>query len=680
MSAAADTTWDKVHDAYLETLLHLVHLRARRHVHRMQAARDDDEARELTTAIDAHRQRLADLDDELDTLGAPAAVTALRRTISLSDIEAEAVVLALAAELDPGAGPQFAAIHDDARLTSATPGLVATLYDHATIEVAVLHASTSPVQRFRIFAPGDERTPASRRPLRLDARLVDYLCGRNRLDERLAGLVEPLRDAPLVVRHRDLASRIAGWLTAPDTVVPPRVNLIGPPGQGREAVAVALARALGMHPLRLHLERAASRAERLDLVRLVEREAALLPALVYIDAPGSVSGDPALASAAREIIDELGGVLVIGSRDPWDPATDMVPVAVPALSAAERTELWAQALGDAAAHLDLDGLVEQFPLGPDGVRRAVARANAAAELTTGGPRALTDDDLWQACRAFIGSELGQLAQRIRPATGWDQLVLPDAELALLRQIAAQVGQRARVYEQWGFGARLARGRGISALFTGPPGTGKTMAAEILAAELELDLYRIDLSAVISKYIGETEKNLRKVFDGAEDIGAILLFDEADALFGKRSEVKDARDRYANVEVAYLLQRMERFDGMAILTTNLRSNVDEAFVRRLDAIVDLPMPEEEHRLRLWARNLGSDLPVVADIDVPFLARRFKISGGNIRNVCVTAAYLAAADDRPVGMADLVRATEREYRKLGRLMVEAEFGKYLELASS
>jgi SpoVK/Ycf46/Vps4 family AAA+-type ATPase len=221
--------------------------------------------------------------------------------------------------------------------------------------------------------------------------------------------------------------------------------------------------------------------------------------------------------------------------------------------------------------------------------------------------------------------------------------------------------------------------GITALFAGDSGTGKTLSAEVVAGDLGFDLYVIDLSTVVDKYIGETEKNLDRIFTEADRVNGVLLFDEADALFGKRSEVKDARDRYANVEVAYLLQRMEAFDGLAILTTNLRANLDEAFTRRLEAIVDFPMPEEEHRRRLWERNLPAALPLTDDVDLDFLARRFKLAGGDIRNICVTAAYLAAAEDRPATMADLIRATEREYRKLGRLTVEAEFGEYHRLVT-
>jgi ATPase family associated with various cellular activities (AAA) len=674
VTPAPSTTWRKVHDAYLETLLHLVELTTRRHLDRRRGAGDGETAQVPAPAVEAHRQRLTDLDGELEALGAPSAVTALRRMLGLGDVEAEAVMLALAAELDPAAGPRFAAVHDDPRLLSATSGLVAALFDRPATEVVGLHLSRSPVQRFRVFVPGDERLPASRRPLRLDARMVDYLCGHNGLDERLAGLVEPLADPPLPASQRELAARVAGWLTAPDSAAAPRVNLVGPPGQGREAVAAALARALGMHPLHLRLERAAGRAERLELVRLVEREAALLPALVYVDAPETVGGDAALEAAARELLDALGGVLVVGSRDPWDPAADMVPVAVPAPSATERAELWAQALGGPAGRLDLEGLVEQFPLGPDGVRRAVARAQAAADLAGGAPHALTDDDLWRACRAVVGSELGQLAQRLRPAAGWSQLVLPDDETALLRQVATQVGQRARVYEQWGFGARLARGRGISALFTGPPGTGKTMAAEIIAAELDLDLYRIDLSAVVSKYIGETEKNLRRIFDAADQGGAILFFDEADALFGRRTEVRDSHDRHANVEINYLLQRMEDYAGLAILATNRKGDLDPAFLRRIRFLVAFPFPKAPYRRRIWATVFPPDTPR-AELDLDALAR-LEIAGGNIRNIAVNAAFAAAAAGRPVGMGHLMRAAAHEYRKLDRLPSAGEFGGHTE----
>ena len=250
----------------------------------------------------------------------------------------------------------------------------------------------------------------------------------------------------------------------------------------------------------------------------------------------------------------------------------------------------------------------------------------------------------------------------------------------LRELTGRARHRDLVLDEWGMARTSLKGRGVTALFAGDSGTGKTMSAEVIAGSLGLDLYVIDLSTIVDKYIGETEKNLDRVFTEADRVNGVLLFDEADAIFGKRSEVKDARDRYANVEVAYLLQRMEQFDGMAILTTNLRANVDEAFLRRLDAIVDFPLPEIDDRRRLWERNLSAGAPKADDIDVGFLARRFTLSGGNIRNVAVGAAFLAAEAGRPLGMEDLVRETAREYRKLGRMCVEAEFGSWFAVVSA
>jgi SpoVK/Ycf46/Vps4 family AAA+-type ATPase len=282
------------------------------------------------------------------------------------------------------------------------------------------------------------------------------------------------------------------------------------------------------------------------------------------------------------------------------------------------------------------------------------------------------EDLRAGARAQNAGGLERLARRRVPRVGWADLVLPAEAVAHLRELAARAEHRDRVLDDWAMGG--SRGRGITALFAGESGTGKTMAAEVLAGELGVDLYTIDLATVVDKYVGETEKNLDRIFGEAEGVHGILFFDEADALFGKRSEVRDAHDRYANIEVAYLLQRMESFDGIAILATNLRANIDDAFTRRLDAAVDFPMPDEEHRRRLWEQCLGPLVPRSDDLDLDFCADAFELSGGNIRNIAVAAAYLAAADDRLVEMRDLIRGTHREYRKLGRLIDVSEFGPY------
>ncbi|MEV7027880.1 ATP-binding protein, partial [Kitasatospora sp. NPDC093558] len=312
-----------------------------------------------------------------------------------------------------------------------------------------------------------------------------------------------------------------------------------------------------------------------------------------------------------------------------------------------------------------------FVLTPDQVERAVRTAHQQAVLA-GGP--LTEDHLLHGARAQNSAGLERLARRIRPTVGWADLVLPPPVLARLHELAARARHRDRVLGDWAMRPGGGRGRGVMALFAGDSGTGKTMSAEVIAGDLGLDLYTVDLATVVDKYVGETEKNLERIFTEAAGVNAVLLFDEADAIFGKRSEVKDAHDRYANVESAYLLQRMESFDGLAVLATNLRANLDDAFTRRLDLVVDFPRPEAGQRTALWERCLGPALPRADDLDLEFCGAAFELAGGDIRSAAVTAAYLAADAGRPVAMADLIAAVAREYRKLGRLCLESEFGPY------
>jgi SpoVK/Ycf46/Vps4 family AAA+-type ATPase len=344
------------------------------------------------------------------------------------------------------------------------------------------------------------------------------------------------------------------------------------------------------------------------------------------------------------------------------------------LDSQSQMEMWREALGETAASLDgqAESLVEQFDLGPAGIARAAALAEGLARLRPPEAATVQGSDLWDACRQQSGPQLEKLAQKIEPCYGWDDIVVPAEVSRQLREITAQVAHRHTVYQSWGFGKKLNRGRGISALFSGPSGTGKTMAAEVMAQHLKLDLYRIDLAGVVSKYIGQTEKNLRCVFDAAESSGAILFFDEADALFGKRSEVKDSHDRYANIEVNYLLQRMEDYRGLAILATNMKSFLDSAFLRRLRFIVDFPFPDSTQRMEIW-RRVFPPAAAVSGLDCGTLAR-LEIAGGNIRNIAVNAAFLAADEGLPIGMEHVMRAARREYAKIDRIVMDAEFGRY------
>jgi len=334
-------------------------------------------------------------------------------------------------------------------------------------------------------------------------------------------------------------------------------------------------------------------------------------------------------------------------------------------SSSKRLEVWKRYLGNRSviADSDLEILAGQFTLTASQIHNAVYSANDLA-FKKGIPVSI--DDLYEAARSLSSHHLNSLASKIQPRYRWEDIVLPEDGLAALRELTNTIRWRSVVLDDWGVGERLMPYSGVSALFAGPPGTGKTLAAQVISAELKMDLYKIDLSTVVSKYIGETEKNLERIFNQAKNSNAILFFDEADSIFGKRSEVKDAHDRYANIEVGYLLQRMETYDGVVILATNLRSNLDDAFTRRIQFIVEFPFPEQEERKRIWEVLFPPGVPKSDDIDVDELGSRFRLTGGSIRNVIISASFLAVSENSPVTNNHLIHAIRREMQKMGRLV--------------
>jgi len=437
-------------------------------------------------------------------------------------------------------------------------------------------------------------------------------------------------------------------------------------------------------------------AELHRLTRLWEREAFFSQAALFVDAEELPAGDPDRTGSLVAFLEGIRGLVFLATRERL-PVRGATPVSldVGRPTAAEQASLWRAALGEWGRSLngEVDRLTSHFDLDVPGIQGAVRRldepvvrgagkagaagANGADRTSkrsggseTAGRATTPAETLWNACRLQARPRLDHLARRIEPRVGWEALVLPELQMQTLRSIAAHVRHRATVHGSWGFEADSHRGTGISALFAGPSGTGKTMAAEVLAAELALDLYVIDLSQVVNKYIGETEKNLARVFDAAERGGAVLLFDEADALFGKRSEVKDSHDRYANIEVSYLLQRMESYRGLAILTTNMKSALDDAFLRRLRFVVTFPFPGVVQREEIWRRILPEKLPV-GELDFPRLAR-LTVAGGHIRNIALNAAFLAADAGGVVEMDHLMAAARVEYAKLERPFTESEGG--------
>jgi hypothetical protein len=609
--------------------------------------------------------------------GLPPPLLVLSNLFGLTPFDRNILVLCLAPEMDPSFERLYAYIQDDVNRKYATPHLAFELFGNAAAgnegdgrNAWDSFLPESPLCRFHMIVletgPGSATTHASR-PLRLDGRVAAYLRGINQIDERAAPQAE-------------LAERLAQTLAAQQSArLWPAVNLAGPRGAGKQCVAAALCESIGLRLFGLDYHRLPDPgAERQEMLRLLEREAALLQFAVYLDTTEADPADRAAALLLDEVIEHLGVFLIVGSAERWSSRREILAVRVPKPDSVAKRALWQAALEGEQHSLDgrIGAAVQQFDFGPQMILQAVAAAKNRARLRTPDDGCeITPDDLWEACRDQAGWRLDDLAQRILPCYSWDDIVLPGEVTRLLREIAAQVAQRVKVYEEWGFGAKLSRGRGISALFSGPSGTGKTMAAEILARHLDLDLYRIDLAGVVSKYIGETEKNLKKVFDAAEQSGAILFFDEADSIFGKRTEVKDSHDRYANIEVNYLLQRMEDYRGLAILATNRKSALDGAFLRRLRFLVDFPFPGADDRKLIW-RKVFPAKAEVGSLEYDRLSK-MEITGGNIRNIALNAAFLAADAGAPIGMEHVMRAARREYAKTEKLVTEAEFGAHFNL---
>jgi hypothetical protein len=461
-------------------------------------------------------------------------------------------------------------------------------------------------------------------------------------------------------------------------------------GVGKQTAAMACCQELGGALLVVDGKRlaASSLEEFATLARLIDREARLQGVLLYwedFDALLTDEKDAHLATLLPVLEAHPGPTFLAGAAT-WEPvdalrSVTFVRLPFPQPGYQERLHLWRATLAEDAGvtldpELDLAALANKFRLSGGQIRDAAATARNLARGRAPGTPLLTQADLHAACRLHSNRKLAELAQKITPHYTWDDLVLPGDRQAQLGEIYHQVQYRALVYDAWGFDRKLAMGKGLSILFAGPPGTGKTMAADVLAGALELDLYKIDLSTVVSKYIGETEKNLARIFDEARTSNAILFFDEADALFGKRTQVRDAHDRYANVEISYLLQKMEEYEGVVILATNLRKNLDEAFVRRLHVTVEFPMPDVADRRRIWAQIWPAATPRDPDLDLDFLASRVDVAGGSIRNIALAGAFLAAADGGVVTMQHLLRATHREYQKMGKVLTAREFGEYAE----
>lgn len=625
----------------------------------------------------------------------------LSELFHLSPFEELCVLICLAPELHSKYEKLYAYLQDDVTRKKPSMGLILRLLCRTAEENLAARLSfnnEAPLLWYGLLqcsgSSSNEASPLLSRPLKLDDRIVNFLLGSGSIDVRLEAIIrffnpgDGLKDQLLTSQASNKILNFVQKHFSGDNGSSSQ-NLVfylhGLYGAGKHTLAGSICSKTGFPILIADTEKMLESSLPFEkIIRVLGREALLLQAALCLENFDSLFKDAEKNNLKLECISEMCQVFsrltfLLGSQ-PWIPVSSFyknifISLELPFPDDQDNRDAWKSSLEkhSITGDLDVEELAGKFIFTPGQIRDAFNMAKNLAYWNS-GDLTITEGDLYTACRRQSNSKLVELAFKIHSKYTWEDIFLPGDQMELLHEICKQVKYRHTVFNEWGFNRKLSRGKGVSVLFYGAPGTGKTMAAEVLANELDLDLFKIDLAQIVSKYVGETEKNLKSVFAEAKFSNSILLFDEADALFGKRSEVKDAHDRYANIEVAYLLQKMEEYDGIAILATNMRANLDEAFIRRLQFAVEFAFPNEEFREKIWLGMFPAEAPKGSDIDVPFLARNFKITGGNIKNIVLTAAFLAAENCRVIGMEHLIRATRRELQKIGKLCVKEDFGQY------
>jgi len=614
----------------------------------------------------------------------------LARLFRLTPFDIASILIALAADLDLGFGRLYAFLQDDVTKKQPSVDLILSLLcDSFGAKMAQRQRFLSPAplidwSLLQLFEDSTHlQSTLLAKQCQVDERIVGFLLGSSEIDARLrpySGCCSPR----LRLNHLAMEGDITDRLTALVQIKKHGLLLYfqGPYGVGKRSMAAALANDLGARLLTVDVERLSGTDlpifER--IVRLMRREALLQNAVLCWKGFDALLGDEKRGwlQVLQQQLQTHAGVSILTGEGSWEPSDLSAQCSFQRIEFArpthlDRVQIWEAVLpmdvrGD---DVDLAALSQKFRLTGGQIRDAAALARDSAWGGGRVQRGVALAELYEACRSQSSRKLAQLARKIAPRRVWGDLVLPTERLQHLREICNAMKFRSVVYDQWGFDQKLSLGKGLNILFAGPSGTGKTLAAEIMAGELGLELYKIDLSSVVSKYIGETEKNLSRIFTEAEASNGILFFDEADALFGKRTEVRDSHDRYANIEVNYLLQKMEEYDGVVILATNFRRNMDDAFVRRMHFTVEFPFPDEADRLRIWEKSWPEATPRSSDLDLEFMARQFEIAGAGIRNIALASAFLAASNGGKVNMAHLLHGARRELQKSGKVISEREF---------
>ncbi|HEX8174251.1 MAG TPA: AAA family ATPase [Pyrinomonadaceae bacterium] len=644
--------------------------------------------------------------------GVSLSLLELAELFQLAPFDLDVLLVCLAPELDVKYEKLYAYLQNDVTRKKPSVDLMLNLFCRSLDEKVKARSrltKEAPLLRHDLLVFNSDQQSEQQTLLskfvKLDGRIFNFILGIEAADEQLSAFTRLIRQPrvtladsllPLELKERLAAflQRSEPWPSASLSSMERVLLFEGAAGVGKKFLAEALCQQAGLGLLVADATLLLAMAAPVEsaITRLF-REARLVGAALYLDhAEALLDENEQAVSARRALLTALDGSGVtafIGSSRAFDEHLSFdsdraIKISLPTPEFTERRKLWLALLEESEAglapDLEIDGLAARFKFTAGRIRQTIMEAKHQARLRSPERVEISSDDLYRAARAQSGQKLSTLARKITPLYKWEDIILPSDRLAQLREVCAHALHHQRVFDEWGFNRKISRGRGLSVLFVGESGTGKTMAAEIIAGELKLDLYKIDLSCLISKYIGETEKNLSKIFEEAEQSNAVLFFDEADAIFGKRSEVRDSHDRYANIEVNYLLQRIEEYEGTVILASNFQKNIDEAFTRRIRFIIEFPFPEADHRRRIWQNMFPPHTPLDPELDWDFLAGKMKLTGGSIKNIALSAAFLAANNSGHVGMKQIIYAVKREFQKTGRLCVKADFEQYYELIVS
>jgi DNA polymerase III delta prime subunit len=616
----------------------------------------------------------------------------LERMFGLGPFETGMILIAFAAEADKKYERIHAYFNDD--MTKKMPSL-STAFDvlckDKTEQLqAWRHVSPdSPLLFFSLIRFVDDQGDSSfiSRRFRLDERIKRFIVGESGLQESLvpiARLYFPYGAAPAFRVRTAMKDSILRHISDGKSINSGKQVfwMFGKAHEEKKAVARAVCSEINLPLIIADLEDIYLEADQGALLRNLFREAALQSAILFLEGGDRLYGPDEKSVYLRrtllKTISQISWLTIISAETLWMPGdaeglSGWHPLEFSLPGFSERKKIWQDALSRSGLSVsDIDRLAGRFTFSESRINSVVLQA----ELQSKGDGAALDA-IYHACSAQSRQSLEMYAARVPHHYTWNDIVLPEDRTNQLREVCDYIKHKHLVYFAWGFEKKLALGRGLNVLFSGPSGTGKTMAADIIASEFRLDMFKVDLSSLVSKYIGETEKNLNRIFREAASGNIVLFFDEADALFGKRSEVKDAHDRYANIEINYLLQKMEEHEGIVILATNLSKNLDEAFLRRMHFTVEFPFPDEKQRALIWKKIFPEKAPLSDDINITFLASRFKLAGGNIKNIALSAAFYAAEESSDIGMRHIILAAKREYQKMGKLCVKGDFGEYYDL---